>query len=341
MKKISIILAALLAISACCGTVTDTQHLKRAENYGALDEGVESYLHDLRLCGSTHELNSVMVLKDGEILQEYYDNCYGPDFRNICWSASKTFTATAVGFAVQDGLFGINDKVVDLIPSEMLPDNVSDTLASLDVYNLLRMSSGLKKDAISVIGAGDMETPTKNILSEGFAFAPGEKYKYNSFNTYLLSVIVTNATGKLVEDYLQEKLFRHMGIRNYHWDVSAEGYNMGGWGLYITTEALAKMGQFFLQKGEWKGKQLLNKEWMEQAMTAQIYQNGEADPNDDHANGYGYQMWVCTHNAARFDGAHGQWVFICPDKNAVIVITQHTNARKMISKVWTRLYDAI
>lgn len=116
---------------------------------------------------------------------------------------------------------------------------------------------------------------------------------------------------------------------------------MGGWGLYITTEALAKMGQFFLQKGEWKGKQLLNKEWMEQAMTAQIYQNGEAVPDDDHANGYGYQMWIGTHNSARFDGAHGQWVIVCPDKNAVIVITQHTNARKMIGNVWTRLYDAI
>lgn len=341
MKKISIILAAVLALSACCGTVTDTQHLKRAENYGALDEGVESYLHDLRLCGSTHELNSVMVLKDGEILEEYYDNCYGPDFRNICWSASKTFTATAVGFAVQDGLFSIEDKVVDLIPSGMLPDNISDTLSSLNVYNLLRMSSGLKRDVISVMGAGELETPTKTTLSYGFAFAPGEKYRYNSFNTYLLSVIVTNATGKLVEDYLQEKLFRHMGIRNYHWDISTEGYNMGGWGLYITTEALAKMGQFFLQKGEWNGEQLLNREWMEQAMTAQIYQKGEAYPDDDHANGYGYQMWICTHNAARFDGAHGQWVFICPDKNAVIVITQHTNAVKMIDKVWTRIYDAI
>lgn len=89
-------------------------------------------------------------------------------------------------------------------------------------------------------------------------------------------MIVTNATGKLVEDYLQEKLFRHMGIRNYHWDISVEGYNMGGWGLYITTEALAKMGQFFLQKGEWNGKQLLNKEWMMTTQTAMAIKCGYA-----------------------------------------------------------------
>jgi len=342
MKKTLIVFAAALTLSACCNKgITDTRHLKKAANYGALDEAVQLYFQDLRDCGSTGELNSIMILKDGEIIEEYYDNCYGPDFRNICWSASKTFTSTAVGFAVQDGLFTIEDKVVDLLPAELLPDTISDTLASLNVYNLLRMSSGLKKDAIALIGARESDTPTKTTLSYGFKFAPGEKYAYNSFNTYLLSVIVTKATGKLVEDYLQEKLFRHMGIRNYHWDISTEGYDMGGWGLYITTEALAKMGQFYLQKGMWNGEQLLDREWMEQAMSAQIYQEGEPDPTSDHANGYGYQMWVGTHNSARFDGAHGQWSIICPDKNAVIVITQNTNARQMIKSVWTRLYDAI
>ena len=341
MKRI-IILAALAMAAVGCTCTKDSQHFPKAENFGALDEGVQLYLQDLRDIGSTNELNSVMVIKDGKVLEEWYDACYGPDFLNICWSASKTFTATAVGFAVQDGLLSVEDKVVSFLDEDMLPEHVGDTLASLTVYDCLRMASGLKTDPIGPTGSLKLKTPTKTVLEAGFKFAPGEKYAYNSHNTYLLSVIVSKVTGKLVQDYLQEKLFTPMGICNYHWDISAEGYNMGGWGLYITTESLAKMGQFFLQKGMWNGKQLLDSKWIEAAMSPQICQKGEKVEGDDFASGYGYQMWCCTHGAARLDGAHGQWSIICPEKNAVIVITQNCNKpHKIFPSIWTRLYDRI
>lgn len=91
--------------------------------------------------------------------------------------------------------------------------------------------------------------------------------------------MVFNVTGKSLSAYLQEKLFNHLGITDYHWDVCAEGYEAGGWGLYMKTEDLAKMGQFFLQKGVWNGVRLLNEEWMEMAMSPQIYQNGKLYPH--------------------------------------------------------------
>lgn len=78
------------------------------------------------------------------------------------------------------------------------------------------------------------------------------------------------------------------------------------------------------------------------AMSPQIYQRGERVEGNDHAYGYGYQMWICTHNAVRLDGAHGQWVVICPDKNAVIVITENINkSSEMIKSIWPRIYDRI
>ncbi len=346
MKRIFSLVAVVatlsVILSSCCCGVKDTQHFQKADNFGALDEGVQEYLQLVRDLGSTNELNSVMVLQHGKIVTEYYDNCYGPDFRNICWSASKTFTATAVGFAVQDGLLSLDTKLVDVLPEDMLPEVISDTLASLDVYNLLRMSSGLRLDPIGPTGSLKCKTPTRTTLEGGFIFAPGDMYKYNSHNTYLLGVMVTLVTGKQVPDYLKEKLFEPMGIRNYHWDMSAEGYCMGGWGLYITTESLAKMGQFFLQKGKWNGKQLLNEEWIEQAMSAQIYQKGEPVEGDDKALGYGYQMWVCQHGGARLDGAHGQWSIICPDIDAVIVITENVNKTSdAIKGVWPCFYDRL
>ena len=335
---------AAISLVSCCGEVQkDTRHLPYASDFGRIDSGVQAYFEDLRAIHSTGELNSVMVLKDGEILAEYYDNCYGPDFRNICWSASKTFTATAVGFAIQDGLLSLDSKLVDFLDSDMLPETISDTLAGLSVYDLLRMSSGFKLDPIGDMGSGRLKNPTRTVLEAGFKFAPGEKYAYNSHNTYFLSVIVTKVTGKLVSEYLNEKIFDVMGIRNYHWDMSPEGYEIGGWGLYITTEALAKMGQFYLQKGAWNGKQLLNPEWIEQAMSPHIYQKGAFVPGDDRSAGYGYQMWVnCEGGGARFDGAHGQYVMVCPDKNAVIVVTQNVNSTAPArDAIWKDIYSMI
>lgn len=346
MKKslhffVLICLAAGIVSCSGNGKTTDIKHIARASDFGRIDSSIPEYLKALRASSGTNELHSVMVLKDGKKLAEYYDTGYGPDFLNICWSASKTFTATALGFAVQDGLVSLSDKLVDIIPESMLPDTVSDTLRELDVYNLLRMSSGLHDD-IGGIGSHATLHPTKENLAKGFYFKPGEQYKYCSFNTYLLSVIVQTVTGMPVSEYLDGKLFKPLGIRNYHWDKCAEGYDTGGWGLYLTTESLAKMGQFFLQDGMWEGRQLLDKEWMKAAHTPQIMQSPGDEVLTDHTSGYGYQMWVCTHNAYRLDGARGQWVFVCPDKNAVIVITQVCmKTRDVIGQVWPTIYDAI
>lgn len=343
MKKILTSLALVSILCSCCNQGSDSKPLKRAADFGRIDYSIREYLEELRSIHNTGELNSVMVLKDGEVLAEYYDNCYGPDFRNICWSASKTFTSTAIGFAIQDGLLSLDSKLVDYLDAEMLPEVVSDTLAGLTVYDLLRMASGFKIDPVGETGSGRLKNPTRTVLETGFKFAPGEKYAYNSHNTYFLSVIVSKVTGKLVSEYLQEKIFDEMGIRNYYWEISPEGYEMGGWGLYITTEALAKMGQFYLQKGSWNGKQLLDPNWCEQAMSAHIYQKGIPEPDNDRACGYGFQMWKnTTGGGARFDGAHGQWVLICPDKNAVIVITGNTNNTPLaIKAVWKTIYEAI
>lgn len=337
-RFICLISVILPVLNSCC----NEQHFSKADDYGRLQDGIRGYLMDLRDIQATGELNSVMVLKDGKILDEWYDVCYGPDFLNICWSMSKTFTATAVGFAVQDGLLSLDDKVVGFFDSDVLPETVSDTLAALSIRNLMVMSSGIKTDPIGPISSGKLENPTEVAFNAGFNFFPGERFRYNSLNTYLLGVIVSKVTGMSLEDYLGIKLFRPLGIQRYHWDKSAEGYNCAGWGLYLRTEDMAKMGQFFLQKGAWNGRQLLDEGWIEEAMKAQIYQDPSRAGENDFLAGYGYQMWCCTHNAARLDGAHGQFVVICPDKNAVIVITEHVkDTRKLFNSIWTNIYDAI
>lgn len=323
-KAAAFLLALVLAVS-CNST---GKHLPKAENYRSYDPVVQKMLYAMRTADGTSELNSLMIVQHGKKVLEYYDCCYGPDFMNICWSASKTFTATAVGFAVQDGVLKVEDRIIDHLKPEQLPAQVSDTLKALTIHDLLRMASGLKKDPIGPTGAYGLDEPTRTVLEAGFRFWPGERYKYNSHNTYLLSVAVQNATGKTVAQYIDEKLFKPLDIRKWHWDLSNEGYSMGGWGLYLPTESLAKMGLWMMAKGVWNGKRLLNEEWFDEAMKAQVYQYGHVtDPeviakaHRDWKAGYGYQMWMMDGGGCRLDGAHGQWSIIFPQYDAVVVLT--------------------
>jgi CubicO group peptidase (beta-lactamase class C family) len=198
-----------------------------------------------------------------------------------------------------------------------------------------------------------LEDWTKAILATDFNFKPGEKFEYNSINGYILSVIVTKVTGKKMVDYLDEKLFRPLGIKDFHWLESPQGYNTGGWGIYLSTEDLAKFGLFILHQGEWKGKQLLSKEWWQKATYPHIpqYKNVITDPveidnliksRDYWSQGYAYQMWNCPDGAVRMHGANGQLGIIFPDKNAVVIVTSHLwDEKKLLDAIWNNIYPIL
>ncbi|MBQ9548893.1 MAG: serine hydrolase [Bacteroidales bacterium] len=348
MKKLFTLLAALSLLCACGGR---DSHLPAAADFGAYDEEFDKVFTEVALSGTT-ELHGMMVLKDGKRIYQRWDTGYGPEHLNILWSASKTFTSTAIGFAIQDGLLGLDDKVISFFPPEDLPAEPCAELQALTVRDLLIMSSGFSEDALRPVRARTTEHPVRDMLATPFFFEPGSKYKYNSGNTFLLSAIVTRVTGRTTADYLNEKLFQPLGIRRWHWDESTDGYTVGGWGLFLTTESMAKMGQFYLQKGVWNGKRLLDEAWFDEATRPQIYQYDRAGTDeatiaamadDDWRQGYGFQLWVCTHNSYRMDGAHGQFIIVMPEKNAVVAISSHSGdyKRKLLKSVWTHIYDKL
>jgi hypothetical protein len=153
-------------------------------------------------------------------------------------------------------------------------------------------------------------------------------FLYNSGESYMLSAIVQKVTGQRTIDYLRPRLFEPLDITGMTWEMCPLGINTGGWGLALTTEAIAKFGQFYLHKGMWNGKQLLPVAWVEEATTFKIQQPPspgqtleDAKKNSEWHQGYCYQFWRTRHNAFRGDGAMGQYCIVMPDQDAIIAVT--------------------
>jgi hypothetical protein len=156
----------------------------------------------------------------------------------------------------------------------------------------------------------------------------------------MLSAIVQKATGEKVLDYLKPRLFEPLGIERPTWEASPQGITVGGYGLSIRTEDIAKFGQLYLQKGKWQGKQLVPESWIESATALQT-SNG-SNPRSDWDQGYGYQFWRCRHHAYRGDGAFGQYCIVLPERDAVIAITSGVrDMQAVLNLTWDKLLPAI
>jgi Beta-lactamase len=310
-------------------------------------EGVSSagILAFLEAAGkTTNELHGFVFLRHGKLISEGWWSPYASNLKHTLYSTSKSFTATAVGFAVSEKRLTVNDKVISFFPNS-LPDTISPFLAALTVKDLLSMSGGQVPDPTPFIVAGDWDW-VKAFLAIPIVHPPGTSFLYNSMGTYMLSAIVQKVTGQKLIDYLRPRLFEPLGIEGMDWEVDPKGINTGGWGLRLKTEDMAKFGQLFLQHGKWNGKQILPPGWMEEASTAKIIQHPDLPQakkdSSDWEQGYCYQMWRCRHNGFRADGAFGQFIIMLPDQDAVIAINAEVpDMQNEINLVWTYLLPAM
>ncbi len=334
----------LFLLSGCRNEQVITKSLPRSvpEKEGVSSQGIIDFLN--AAAKSKNELHSLIFLRHGKVIAEGWWNPYRPDLHHTLYSLSKSFTATAVGFAVTEKRMSVNDKVVSFFP-DALPDTVSPFLAGMTVRNLLSMSAGMDPDPTFKIVANDSNW-VKSFLKLPVVHEPGTKFLYNTLATYMLSAIVQKVTGEKVIDYLKPRLFEPLAIEGMDWEVDPHGINCGGWGLRLKTEDMAKFGQLFLQKGKWNGKQILSDSWIEEATTKKIDQAPDARQSQrdssDWMQGYCYQMWRCRHNAFRGDGAYGQYIIVMPDQDAVIAITSETpDMQDELNLVWEYLLPAI
>jgi CubicO group peptidase (beta-lactamase class C family) len=310
------------------------------ESEGVSSSGIIDFLNAIDT--GRVEVHSFMFLRHGKVVAEGWWDPYNPGYKHLLYSASKTFTATAIGLAVSENRLKITDKVISFFPYS-LPDTIGEYMRELTVKNLLTMSVG--QDQVAMRAAGNEDWIISFLKNEP-VFKPGTVFKYNNMATFMLSAIVQQVTGETVFDYLMPRIFKPLSIRGIDWDLNQQGINLGMIGLRLRTEDMAKFGQLLLQGGVWNKKKLIPEEWIREATSFQIESNDPSNkrPKDlnDWGQGYCYQMWRTRNNAFRLDGMAGQFVIIFPDKDAIAVLTANArNTQDELDLVHNYLFTAI
>ncbi|GEL93897.1 serine hydrolase domain-containing protein [Cellulomonas composti] len=306
------------------------------------------------LASEAPELHSLMLVRHGFVVAEAWAAPFSSDRTHLLYSLSKTFTASAVGFARAEGLLDLDDLLVELL-ARLTPGHVSDEalggldagaralLGRLRVRDLLTMTSGHDADPSEAVFAG--EDWLAGFLAQPLAHEPGTHFVYNTAATYVLAELVQRAAGVGLVEYLRLRLYEPLGIVGVTWELSPTGYEVGGFGMSATTEDLAVLGELFLRDGVWAGRQVLPEGWAALASAAQVPSGwggpAEDDSDSDWSQGYGFQMWRSRHGGYRGDGAFGQYCLVLPEQDAVVAITASVpDMGAQLAIVWEHLLPA-
>lgn len=288
------------------------------------------------------EPHGVMLLRHGHVIAEGWWSPYRPDRIHQLYSLSKIFTSTAAGLARAEGLLDLDAPVISYFPE--LDEEITDPRTrSILVRHIASMSAGHTGEQWDRAVHEDPEEPVRGFLLNPPDGTPGVTFAYSQPTTHTLGAIVQRQTGQTLVEYLRPRLFEPLGIGDVFWLQVPEGRDLGFSDLYATTEAVARLGQLYLQGGSWEGRQLVPAEWVAEATRRQV-DNADAnggDPESDWTQGYGFQFWMCRHGH-RGDGAFGQYCVILPDHDVVLAVTAESHdMQAMLDAAWKHLLPAL
>ena len=285
------------------------------------------------------ELHSFQMLRHGHILAEGWWAPYEAESPHQLFSLTKSFTSTAAGLAIAEGLLSLDDAALSFFPEDA-PEQISPNLAAMRVRHLLSMSTGHEQDTTRRLFERPDGNSAKAFLELPVERVPGTHFVYNSGASHMVSVILQKVTGTNLRDYLQPRLFTPLGIENPLWETDAQEINTGGWGLSLKTDEIGRFGQLYMQQGMWNGARLLPEGWTEEATAFHVL-NGDR-PDSDWSQGYGFQFWRCRHGAYRGDGAFGQFCVVLLEQDAVLAFTAGIgDMQAVLNLVWKRLLPAL
>jgi CubicO group peptidase (beta-lactamase class C family) len=287
-------------------------------------------------------INGILIVKDDRLVfEKYYQGHvfdfeipgltqdiikYKPETLHFLASQSKSVTSLLFGIALDRGLIHSTDDSITSYFSPEYADLIHDGKEAITIKHLLTMSSGLPwneehtstSDIYRLFREND---PIFYLLSQQLEATPGQKFHYNSGGTNLLGEIIRRRTGNNLRQFAMINLFTPLGISNFEWETISGEHIFASGGLFLSPRDLAKIGQLCLNMGEWNGRSIISKKWLEESTRSWIY------PTElGIGNGYGYQWWLNDFNVngkqfhSYFAAGWGeQLMFIVPEENMIVL----------------------
>jgi len=289
----------------------------RPEDHGLDPTSLEAFRREI----AEDLVYSVLIVKDGCIVFEYYKGKLDKDSRYVLYSCTKSITSALLGIAIDQGhIKGVDQRVAEFYPRLDRPD-VDERKKRLKIRDLLTMTAGFEwsdNDHYRAMIEGD--DWIDYVLARPMADEPGKKFNYSTGVSHLLSAIVGKATGEDVLRFAQKNLFDPIGIRSVVWPVDPRGIPIGGNRLELTARDAARFGFLYLNRGRWDGRQVISEKWVRESTrkhTAGFFGRGC----------YGYQWWVQPRRRPvpfeifSASGYGGQKIVVVPKLDLVVVVT--------------------
>ena len=292
------------------------QHFPRAtpESQGIPSGKLMHLLSNLAESPDT-DMHHFLVLRHGNIICDCSFAPYRRGIWHITHSMCKSITGMAIGLLIDEGKLSLDENIYNIFPGKVNP-LIKIFRPEITVRHLLTMTSGVTFNESGIVSGNDW---LESYLNAPVNVKPGTEFQYNSLNSYVLSAIVSARTEMTMEEYLRPRLFEPLGITRYLWETCPKGITKGGWGLFLCPEDMAKLGQLYLNRGVWNGKQIIPADWIQVSTTKQI-------DSIEGTYGYGYQVWMEQRPGSfEFNGMLGQNVIVYPDLDMVIVTCAGNN----------------
>lgn len=266
------------------------------------------------------QIHSLLIVRNGYIITDATFYPYDGQTIHDVASVTKSVMTTLIGIAADQGKLDLDDKMVSFFPDRTIA-NLDARKEAITVRHLVSMTSGLQciRDGMEGDTTLEMHRSPDYVqfaLDLPVAYEPGSQFIYCSPAISLLSPILQQATGMTTLEFARQYLFEPLGIHDVIWETDPQGYYRGWGDLSLHPHDMAKLGLLFMQEGRWEDEQIISRRWVKEARTAQ-----SVTPSEEHPYGYGWWLTPELEGVYRADGRNGQYIYILPGWNMLLVTT--------------------
>ncbi|MFX1252156.1 MAG: serine hydrolase domain-containing protein, partial [Promethearchaeota archaeon] len=293
-------------------------------------------------------LRSVLIIRHGTLLVEWYFNDGSENVAFHIHSASKSFTSALVGIAVKEGLLtDLDQKMLDFFPEYDTPQ-LDPRKRDITLRHLLTMKAGFNFNDTALEWMAYSQSPdwVKYAIELPLIHDPGEDWHYGTPQTNLLSAIITKVSGMSTREFAEQYLFEPLQISIRNWNQDPQGYYTGGHEMYFVPRDMARFGFLYLNNGSIDGKQIIPHEWVQESLTD--YAEGRVDEGMSSSFyldvGYGYQWWLQTfsgYNTFSARGLGGQFIVCIPELDMIVVTTASGTVVQEYPNQYVEMIDLI